>query len=154
MTPCWIWTGNRNSSGYGRIKKQGKMRLVHRLAYELFVGAVPDGMVLDHLCRQRGCCNPAHLRPVTNRENLLAPGSRALTAKLAAKTHCPLGHEYTSENTALQRYRSGRTTRRCRRCCRERQAIRILDPVRKAARDQYLRAYNERRTQARREARI
>jgi hypothetical protein len=71
---CWIFTGALNA-GYGRIHAghPGSQRLlyVHRVAYEQLVGPIPEGLDLDHLCRNRACCNPAHLEPVTRRENLL-----------------------------------------------------------------------------------
>ena len=75
---CWIWTGTRTrDGGYGQIRLPGlyapligPMRLAHRVAYELLVGPIPAGLVLDHLCRNRRCVNPAHLEPVTQRVNI------------------------------------------------------------------------------------
>ena len=66
---CWLWTGPL-SDGYGQIKVNGKMRPAHVVAYELHVGPVPEGMLLDHRCRIRHCVRPDHLRPVTNKQNL------------------------------------------------------------------------------------
>lgn len=66
---CWVWGGNL-SDGYGTIAYLGRTQYVHRLMYELERGAIPAGLQLDHLCRNRACCNPAHLEPVTGRENL------------------------------------------------------------------------------------
>ena len=114
--PCWLWTANRKSGGYGQLTLNGKRRLAHRLVYELMVGPIPDGMQLDHLCRQRGCVNPGHLRVCTLRENSRAPGSktgRATGARNRAKTHCPKGHEYNDANT----YRA-KGERSCRTCGR------------------------------------
>lgn len=75
---CWLWTAKRNSKGYGIFwtgpktkERAGTWNRAHRVAYRLFVGPIPDGMLLDHLCRVPGCVNPDHLEPVTNRENLL-----------------------------------------------------------------------------------
>lgn len=75
-TGCHLWTGSTNSSGYGQLSSGGKtvrgnprLVLVHRVAFELARGPVPEGLVLDHLCRCRTCCNPAHLEPVTPLEN-------------------------------------------------------------------------------------
>ena len=65
-TGCWEWTGHVNNAGYGRVKND----YAHRLAYEMFVGPIPDGADLDHLCRRRSCVNPAHLEPVTRSENV------------------------------------------------------------------------------------
>jgi hypothetical protein len=69
---CWIWLGAKISSGYGTIYFGGKVRIVlaHRVAFELEVGPIPDGLELDHLCFERACVNPAHLEPVTKQENL------------------------------------------------------------------------------------
>lgn len=70
---CWLWTGQRLSSGYGHIALGGRdagKALVHRLVYELEVGPIPEGLILDHICRTRLCCNPDHLQPVTNSHNL------------------------------------------------------------------------------------
>lgn len=112
---CWIWLGSRDRAGYGRIlvKEHEKYanRHAHRIAYQEFVGSVPEGLELDHLCRVRACVNPDHLEPVTRRENLrrspLTPGSR---------THCPQGHPYTPENTYLWTDKNGSERRHCRTC--------------------------------------
>lgn len=109
---CWLWTGTINRSGYGtiRIGDHGAF-LAHRWSYEHHVGAIPDGLVIDHLCRTRCCVNPEHMEPVTPRENQ----RRGLLGAL--KTHCRNGHEYTPENTYTRQ--DGRTE--CRTCMRARQ---------------------------------
>ena len=66
---CWVWMGRHERAGYGHIDYGGKAVYVHRLAYETWRGPVPDGLELDHLCRNRGCFNPDHLEPVTRQEN-------------------------------------------------------------------------------------
>lgn len=68
-TPCWIWQGKTNENGYGLTQRSGKTRLAHRMIYQDYVGAVPDGLVLDHLCNQRACVNPDHLEAVTQGVN-------------------------------------------------------------------------------------
>lgn len=68
---CWVWVGRKNRNGYGRACWQGKEPVAHRLVYELVVGTIPEGMFLDHLCRNRACCNPEHLEPVTPQVNTL-----------------------------------------------------------------------------------
>jgi HNH endonuclease len=108
---CWPWLGKLGTTGYGHFTVSYRGHPAHRLAYELVNGPVPDTLVMDHLCRNRGCCNPAHLEPVTNRENILR--GVGLPAVHFAKTHCPRGHEYTPENT---RWSRGGTTRNCRTC--------------------------------------
>src|SRR3990167_6536977 len=108
---CWLWDGTTRANGYGCLRMNGKQQAAHRLSYELYLGPIQDGLVLDHLCRIRCCVNPAHLEPVSQKENCM----RGDTGKhWADKTHCPHGHEYTKSNTAVK---SGR--RHCRECARE-----------------------------------
>lgn len=84
---CWIWIASTASQGrYGRFEE----RQAHAWAYEHFIGAIPDGCEIDHLCRVTLCVNPAHLEPVTHRVNILR--GLAPTALNAAKTHCKRGH--------------------------------------------------------------
>ena len=66
---CWLWPGVRNSDGYGQIRLNGRTQYAHRVAYELHVRPIPDGLMLDHICYQRACFNPTHLEPVTRAEN-------------------------------------------------------------------------------------
>src|SRR3990167_2802721 len=68
---CVIWTGVYAKGGYGQMKVDGQMRRAHRVAYQVHVGPIPDGLVLDHLCRERGCINWRHVEPVTISENVL-----------------------------------------------------------------------------------
>lgn len=87
---CWLWTASCNSDGYGHFKVNGTMVGSHRWYYEQTVGAVPQGLQLDHLCRVRRCVNPDHLEPVTPRENVLR--GESLQSANARKTHCAEGH--------------------------------------------------------------
>jgi len=71
---CWLFSGSLNNYGYGVIgagPRGSGNALTHRVTYEHFIGVVPDGMEIDHLCRVRHCCNPSHLEPVTRRENIM-----------------------------------------------------------------------------------
>lgn len=111
---CWLWTACL-SEGYGAFGLGKVVKRAHRIAYEALVGPVEQGLDLDHLCRVRSCCNPAHLEPVTRRENLLRGDT--VTARSAAATHCPQGHPYDAKNTNVHRVRGGRgLARRCRTC--------------------------------------
>jgi hypothetical protein len=115
---CWEWTGARNDLGYGYVQFGGRNRRVHRVVYEHFVGAIGNGLVIDHLCRNRGCCNPSHLRAVTQAENMHAPGSLCVNVEKVAQTHCVHGHLFDDENTIIK----SNGCRDCRRCGRDRTA--------------------------------
>lgn len=106
---CWVWVGPVNFGGYGRITLNGKTAMVHRLLYEHHAGPIPAGLQLDHLCRNRPCCNPQHLEPVTSRENSLRGIGPA--AMHAAQVNCVNGHPLTPDNLLRE---SGK--RRCREC--------------------------------------
>lgn len=109
---CWSWTAALASGGYGLFTVHERMVLSHRFAYELLVGPIPDGLHIDHLCRNRRCVNPDHLEPVTCRENVLRGVSNS--ARNARKTHCPQGHPYDDENTYITPV-GGRNCRACKR---------------------------------------
>lgn len=112
---CWEWQGYRTVGGYGRICRRGKNHSIHRYVYQQVVGPIPDGLELDHLCRERACCNPEHLEPVTHKENhqrgLGAQRSREFNEK---RTHCPQGHPFAGEH--LYDYYNPKTGYRCKQC--------------------------------------
>lgn len=121
-TGCWLWTARLTGGGYGhfRVCVAGVAWSVpaHRWLYEVTVSQVPPKLHLDHLCRQRSCVNPAHLQPVTPRENVLrGVGPCAANAKLTA---CRRGHAFTPENTGFE---NGGRRRRCRTCDRDQARI-------------------------------
>jgi len=111
-TECWDWVGTISRIGYGHVWFEGKTWLAHRVVFTLLRGAIPHGLTLDHLCRNRCCVNPDHLQPVTLRENVLRGTSPA--AQKAKQTHCKRGHPLTEGNLVRDKY-----ARRCKLCHRE-----------------------------------
>ena len=110
---CWVWTASLNTKGYGNYWTDGTCVGAHRYAYETIVGPVPEGLQLDHLCRNRNCVNPEHLEPVTCRENLLR--GETIAASHAQRSHCKHGHELDDYNTYVYP-KTGK--RACRTCVR------------------------------------
>ena len=108
---CWEWTGNRDPDGYGRIGFSGRTQLVHRVAYLLEYGVMPP--VVRHRCDNPPRCNPRHLLAGTQADNMRDVKERRRHAA-HGQTHCQRGHEFTPENTYLDRGRY----RRCRACRR------------------------------------
>lgn len=116
---CWVWTGARQPRGYGTFTYSGKGRvLAHVWAWRALHGPVPDGLELDHHCRNHSCVRPDHLEPVTHRVNILRGTSPA--ALNAVKTHCVNGHEFNESNTGI---RKGTEWRYCKQCRRDRKAV-------------------------------
>lgn len=115
---CWLWAGFKAPNGYGQVYAPGYGRSpqrAHRVIYEALVGLIPQGLVLDHLCRVRCCVNPEHLEPVTLKANILR--GEGLSAKNANKTHCPQGHAYAETQQILaQSYKRKSVWRRCGKC--------------------------------------
>lgn len=116
---CWEWSGSHfQATGYAIFNvpsdRDGRWRPAtgHRVSYELHVGPIPDGLSIDHLCRNRGCVNPAHLEPVTTRVNMLR--GEAPSAVSVRENRCLQGHEFTPENT----YTKPNGKRQCRECLR------------------------------------
>ncbi len=106
---CWNWIGHIARNGYGTLCVDGKTTAAHRASYGAFVGPIPTGLDIDHLCRNRKCCNPQHLEAVTRSVNVLRASKRG-----AYKTHCVHGHPYDEANTGLRKDRPGQ--RYCRAC--------------------------------------
>lgn len=114
-TGCHNWTKNLHVCGYGRVTYRGRSHWTHRAAFEISNGPVPEGLELDHLCRNRACCNPEHLEPVTHKVNTLRGVSPF--AENARKTHCNRGHRLEGDNVRLVE-RRGTVERHCRTCNR------------------------------------
>lgn len=106
---CWLWLGRKNPSGYAQIVIAKRQRSAHRVSYETFVGPIPDGLEIDHLCRVRHCVNPKHLEPVTGAENKrraiaatgLVAGKRVGGMQLGET--CTQGHIVDEDNAAYRR---------------------------------------------------
>lgn len=113
---CWNWTA-AVSATYGQFWFDGRQWLAHRASFVLHGQCIPDGMQLDHLCRNRLCVNPAHLEPVTARENQARAGM-PIARLHASKTQCKNGHAFDAANT----YVTARGFRQCRTCARANQA--------------------------------
>ena len=103
---CHLWTASVGTSGYGQFFYGGTMVGAHRVAWTLANGPIPEGLVIDHLCRVKTCVNPAHMELVTSGEN----------TRRAMRTHCVNGHEFAPENT----YTPSDGKRYCRECRRRR----------------------------------
>jgi hypothetical protein len=116
---CWLWTGyltTKHPNGYGRFKIGEKGTLAHRLTWETLAGPIPAGMEIDHLCRVRRCCNPAHLEPVTHQENVLRG---RLTTWARGAGICRTGrHDLTEANRLINKATGGS---QCLACFRETQ---------------------------------
>lgn len=141
---CWLWDGALTKDGYG-IFRAGRTNAAHRSSYLLFVGPIPEGLQVDHVChnwdetcaggvtcRHRRCVNPAHLEAVTKRDNLLR--GKTLAAISASKTHCPKGHPYDEANTIFRSDSGARVCRACRKVhdakrSRNRPRLHVPNPV-------------------------
>lgn len=117
-SPCWLWPVRANSYGTFHLSNPTHAIRAHRWAYEQFIGPVPDGLVIDHLCRNPSCVNPAHLEAVTQKVNLLR--GNTLQAQNTAKTHCIHGHLLDGNNL----YKRPNGKRVCRICRLQSQRIR------------------------------
>lgn len=113
---CWEWSGCITTSGYGTIRinngESSKMYQSHRVMYSIFKKDIDDGIVIDHICKNRKCVNPEHLREVTMAFNC-TENSDSPHAKHKAKTHCVRGHEFSKENTLILK-----NGRKCKECSR------------------------------------
>lgn len=95
-TDCWEWMGQRTTGGYGVLSVKGRMHMTHRLVYEVLVGPIPVGLQIDHLCRNRACCRPDHLEPVTAKVN----SERGMRAQAE---ECKYGHPFSGDNLGFRK---------------------------------------------------
>lgn len=112
---CWQWTASITATGYGRVWDGRRPDWAHRTVYKLLVGPIPDGLVLDHLCRNRACVNPDHLEPVTDAINTARGDSADVTReRWRAQRFCKRSHPLFGPNV----YHSPSGRRVCRECRR------------------------------------
>lgn len=136
-TPCWLWQGAIGAGGYGLVQTGRRSpagnrmpSYVHRVMYEDTIGPVPEGKVLDHLCRVRHCCNPEHLESVSERTNIVR--GEGISADYAVRDECGRGHPKTPENRYMRPDGKGWCCLPCMRL-RGRKHYRKANDARKAA---------------------
>ena len=116
---CWTWQNCLNSRGYGCVSVNGKVQLTHRVSYTVYKGEIPDGLQVDHLCRNKACCNPDHLEAVTGKIN-------CERTEAATKMRCVHGHALAGRNLIIKQRTNGRYMRNCRICqldCKQRNRL-------------------------------
>lgn len=116
---CWNWNGHIGKNGYAYCTYNGKNTTAYRASWEFFIGDIPDGYEIDHLCKNPKCVNPLHLEPVPPYVNNMRSNSPASIC--AKKTHCLNGHEFNNQNTKLINRPNGKIDRRCKICHRIRE---------------------------------
>lgn len=127
-TGCWLWTGYVNNRGYGQANFKNKFYPAHRLSLKAFDDIdLPSGsavLQVDHMCRERSCVNPRHLRIVNPITNVLSKASKCIAKINKTKTHCKFGHAFTPTNT-YRRENWGESGRQCKACTDRRRRERI-----------------------------
>lgn len=119
LGPCWLWWGGVDKHGYGRfnrnIRCRGDVVNAHHMAWEIYRGPVPDGLSVDHLCKNRRCVNPDHLEPVTQAVNFTRGDAHKRWSEAAlSRTHCRRGHPFSGDNL----YINPDGHRECKECRR------------------------------------
>lgn len=120
---CWLWCAARDDLGYGYFWYNGRQQMAYRASYQMFRGAIPLGLVLDHVCRVPRCVNPWHLDAVTQKENLRR-SPLTVGSKNTAKTTCNAGHAFDEQNTYTH---AATGKRKCRACGRRNRMRRYYD---------------------------
>ena len=110
-SPCWEWPATLGHNGYAQRFKDGKNIRIQRVVYEAVIEDIPEGLVTDHLCRNRKCVNPFHIEPVTSKVNILR--GESFCAKNKRKTHCKQGHPFSGSNLLFNKKKNGRDCRKC-----------------------------------------
>lgn len=134
-TGCWEWQAGLDGKGYSAFCVRKRMKIGHRISYNIYVGEIPKGLVIDHLCKNIKCVNPAHMEPVTQKDNILR--GEAPSSLQAQQTHCLEGHPLFGENLFITK--DGK--RVCRQC-RKNYYYKDLEATRK-----YQREYARKRRQ-------
>lgn len=114
---CWYWKGNTNDKGYGRLYVNGKQMYAHRHSYLIHRGHIPQGLTIDHLCRNTSCVNPSHMELVTSKENTLR--GECPSAQNKRKTHCKNGHELSGNNLYIRPDGRGRHCNICKKIAKD-----------------------------------
>lgn len=140
-TDCWEWCATIDPNGYGKFYDGTYLAPAHRYSYRMHLGEVLPTLQIDHLCRNRKCVNPTHLEMVTAKENIRrgTQNLKGVTSKI--KTHCKNGHEFTEENTVMQKNygRYGGWSRCCRTCQRKF----VIESKNRALAREYERGYQD-----------
>jgi HNH endonuclease len=138
-TGCWNWIGAIRTTGYGVIKRGSRGLQAHRAAWEIFIGTIPDGMLILHSCDNQRCVNVAHLRVGTHLDNMRDMVERGRARKISWGTHCKRGHEFDEKNTYLytRMYKGEeKPVRACRECYRIKKRERLQAALNRGRRNE------------------
>lgn len=117
MSTCWEYLGGTSLQGYGRVRIDNVSYYSHIVAYTFIKGEIPEGYEIDHICRNRACVNPGHLRAVKPYLNIIE-NSEGVAAKNSKKTQCSKGHQYVEGSYYESKKNNGRVSRVCKICTR------------------------------------